>query len=94
MDLLKYYALWFGVMNLLDFVLMGIDKQLARRHKWRIAEKTLLCVAALGGSLGSFLGMYLFHHKTKHPQFYITLPILLVLHTALTGVLLYLGILK
>lgn len=94
MDLLQYYALYFGVMNLLDFFLMFLDKRLARKHRWRIPEKTLLCVAALGGSLGGLLGMYLFHHKTKHPQFYITLPVLAFLHVALTFFLLYAGILR
>ena len=94
MNLLQAYAIYFAVMNVLDFFLMFLDKRLARRHKWRIPEKTLLCVAALGGSLGGLLGMHLCHHKTKHPQFYITLPILVVLHVGLTFFLLYAGILR
>lgn len=82
------------VMNLLDFFLMWLDKRRAKKHKWRVAERTLLLVAALGGSLGGLLGMYAFHHKTKHPKFYITMPILLVLHLSLTAALAYLGLLK
>ena len=54
------------LMNLIAFVLMGLDKRRARRDKWRISEKTLFLPAVLGGSLGAILGMRLFHHKTKH----------------------------
>ncbi len=92
--MLKYYVPWMLVMNLLDFFLMWLDKRRAKKHKWRVAERTLLLVAALGGSLGGLLGMYAFHHKTKHPKFYITMPILLVLHLSLTAALAYLGLLK
>ncbi len=92
--MLQTYAVYFVSMNLLDFFLMFLDKRLARKHKWRIPEKTLLCIAALGGSVGGLLGMYLFHHKTKHPQFYITLPLLVLLHVGLTFLLLYAGILR
>lgn len=92
--MLKYYVPWMLVMNLLDFFLMWLDKRRAKKHRWRVAERTLLLVAALGGSLGGLLGMYAFHHKTKHPKFYITMPILLVLHLALTAALVYLGLLK
>ena len=92
--MLQTYAVYFVSMNLLDFFLMFLDKRLARKHKWRIPEKTLLCIAALGGSVGGLLGMYLFHHKTKHPQFYVTLPLLVLLHVGLTFLLLYAGILR
>lgn len=92
--MLKYYVPWMLVMNLLDFFLMWLDKRRAKKHRWRVAERTLLLVAALGGSLGGLLGMYAFHHKTKHPKFYITMPVLLVLHLALTVALAYLGLLK
>ena len=60
------------LMNAAGFLVMFIDKQKARRGRWRIPERTLLLLAALGGSVGSLLGMYLFHHKTKHQKF--TLP--------------------
>ena len=87
-------AVYLLAVNLAAFVLYGADKRRAKQGTWRIPEKTLLCVAALGGSLGGLLGMYLCHHKTKHPQFYITLPILVVLHVGLTFFLLYAGILR
>jgi uncharacterized membrane protein YsdA (DUF1294 family) len=61
-------------MNALGFVLMRSDKEKAIRNKWRIPEKTLLTVAALGGSIGCFCGMRIFHHKTRHPLFSVGLP--------------------
>ena len=53
------------LMNAAGFLVMFADKQKARRGHWRIPERTLLLIAALGGSLGSLLGMYLFHHKYR-----------------------------
>ena len=70
------------IINALAFVLMFLDKQFARHHQWRIPEATLLGAAFLGGSLGELLGMYLCRHKTKHPKFYITVPLLLVVQAA------------
>lgn len=71
------------LINALALALMLLDKYFARTHRRRIPERTLLLVAVLGGSLGALVGMYAFHHKTKHPKFYITLPILLGVHLLL-----------
>ena len=71
------------LMNLLAFVLYGIDKLKAKKGAWRIPEATLLLVAFLGGSVGAFLGMEIFRHKTKHAKFKILVPLFLILHIAL-----------
>lgn len=68
------------IINIIAFYLYGVDKRKARKGKWRIPENTLLGVALIGGSLGALLGMYLFHHKTKHWKFKILVPLFLVLH--------------
>ena len=65
------------IMNALGFVLMRSDKEKAIRNKWRIPEKTLLTVAGLGGSIGCFCGMLIFHHKTRHPLFSVGLPVMM-----------------
>lgn len=65
-------------MNLLAFLLMGLDKSKARRNQWRIPEKTLFLSAILGGSIGSILGMQVFRHKTKHASFRIGMPCILI----------------
>ena len=50
------------IMNLIGFAVMGIDKRRAVKRLWRIPESTLFIVALIGGSLGSIIGMYFFHH--------------------------------
>lgn len=80
---MKYLYLYLTIINAVGLVLMLVDKQKARRGAWRIPERTLMTVAAVGGSLGSFLGMQLFRHKTKHPKFYIGIPLFLVVHIVL-----------
>ncbi|WOO39159.1 DUF1294 domain-containing protein [Anaerocolumna sp. AGMB13020] len=66
--------------NLLSFLLMGLDKYKARKRLWRIKESTLFLTSVIGGSLGSLLGMFLFHHKTKHTKFLIGMPVILIVH--------------
>ena len=66
--------------NILVFILMGIDKKLAISKKQRISEFTLLVLSFLGGSIGTLIGMYLFHHKTKKVKFLILVPISLILN--------------
>jgi len=59
------------------------DKRRAIKNRWRISEAALLTAAALGGSVGCFLSMRLFRHKTKHPKFFIGVPCLIILHIAI-----------
>lgn len=76
--------------NVLAFLLMGIDKQRARRHLWRIPEKTLFLVVLLGGGIGGTLGMFFFRHKTKHWYFRLGFPAIAILeYAALVYFLLY-----
>ena len=81
--MIKVILVLLAAMNLLAFILYGVDKLKAKKGAWRIPEATLLLVAALGGSLGALLGMELFRHKTKHWQFKILVPLFLILHIAL-----------
>jgi uncharacterized membrane protein YsdA (DUF1294 family) len=78
-------------LNLLVFILYGIDKRKAKKGKWRIPEKVLL-IWSLFGPWGGFSGMKLFHHKTNKKKFTITVPVFMVLHVILIGVLIYLKI--
>ncbi len=90
MTVLKLYMWIIGIMSVLGFVLMGIDKQLAKGGMRRISEKTLLGTGALGGAAGAWLAMALFHHKTRHKVFSLGLPVLTVLHVAMFIVLVFL----
>ena len=65
----KGFLIYLIIMNLVGLAVMAMDKSKARHHAWRISEKTLFLVSILGGSAGTWAGMYLFHHKTKHWYF-------------------------
>ena len=71
------------LVNLIGFLLMGIDKRKAIKHAFRIPEATLFIIAIIGGSLGSIAGMYLFRHKTRHWYFVYGMPAILILQIAL-----------
>ncbi|MBP3478707.1 MAG: DUF1294 domain-containing protein [Oscillospiraceae bacterium] len=67
------------LINAAGFILMLADKWKAKKNKWRIPEKTLMTVAAIGGSLGVLLGIYTARHKTQHPKFTMGIPVILAL---------------
>ena len=73
----KGLLIYLIVMNLIGLAVMAMDKSKARHHAWRIPEKTLFLVSILGGSVGTWAGMYLFHHKTKHWYFVVGMPLIL-----------------
>ena len=80
MDALMAYLL---IINAIAFLFMLVDKRKAQKNAWRIPEATLLTLAILGGSFGAVLGMRIFRHKTRKPQFSLGLPVILVLHILL-----------
>lgn len=78
--LIYILLLYLLIMNIVAFLMYGIDKMLAKKHLWRISESCLIIVALAGGSPGAYIGMYFFHHKTKKPLFFIGLPVILFTH--------------
>lgn len=80
---MKYLLVYLLIINALGFLLMRWDKAKARKNRWRIPEATLMAVATLGGSVGSLLGMYALHHKTRKAKFYLGIPAILVVQIAL-----------
>lgn len=79
-----YYivVLYFIIINIIGFVIMGIDKRKAIKKRWRIRESTLFLIAFVGGSIGAILGMRIFHHKTKHWYFVYGIPLILLIQIA------------
>lgn len=71
------------IINIIAFLLFGIDKRKAVRHHYRIPEWVLMLSAFAGGCIGALAGMLLFHHKTKHAKFFIGVPLFLILHLVL-----------
>ena len=79
---MKYLLIYLLLINLTGFFAMFLDKQKAKKGKWRIPEKILFLFAFLGGSLGTTLGMHTFRHKTKHWYFKFGMPLILILQIA------------
>ncbi len=94
MDVISYIAVYLIVINLAGFICMALDKQKARRNKWRIPEATLFLFALFGGSCGCMLGMRVFHHKTQKPKFYIGIPIIFGVELVILLYFLFLAPLK
>ncbi len=82
---IKLLIIYLIIMNVIGLVVMGIDKYRAIRDKWRIPEKTLFVVSLLGGSIGTWFGMYAFRHKTKHWYFVLGMPAILIAQIALAA---------
>ena len=79
-----YFVIGYLVcINAAGLASMGMDKRKAIRHQWRIPEATLFLIALLGGSLGSIVGMQLFHHKTRHWYFVWGMPAIFFIELAL-----------
>ena len=81
------------VMTIVGLIIMKADKTKAEKNKWRIKEATLFLISAIGGSLGTWAGMYLFRHKTKHWYFVLGMPLIFILHALLMVFLFSKGIL-
>ena len=80
---MKYFLIYLLIINIIGFSAMFLDKQKAKRGKWRIPEKTLFLFALIGGSLGTTLGMHVFRHKTKHWYFKLGMPLILIIQLIL-----------
>ena len=92
MDVLLILLIYLLVINIIGFLLMGIDKYKAKKRAFRIPEATLFTIALIGGSLGSTLGMFIFHHKTRHWYFLYGMPAILILQLAIAFLLFQLPI--
>ena len=80
---------YLAVINIIAFFLYGIDKWKARHDKWRATEAALLWIALAGGCIGAFLGMKVWHHKTRHPKFRYGLPVILIFHLTIAIAVVY-----
>lgn len=82
---LKVLVIYLITVNLIAFFMYGADKAKAKKNKWRIAEKTLIGIAVIGGSVGAIAGMKVFRHKTKHWYFKYGLPAILLVQIAVSA---------
>lgn len=79
MNAITLIIIYLTAINLISFIVMGVDKYKARKRAWRIPESTLFVLAIIGGSIGSIAGMHLFHHKTRHWYFLYGMPAILII---------------
>ena len=80
---MKEILFYLAAINVVTFLVYGLDKWKAKQGAWRIKEATLLILAAVGGSIGALLGMQTFRHKTKHLQFTVGVPLILLVQIGL-----------
>ena len=80
---ITFLIIYFVIINIVGFAIMGIDKRKAIKRTFRIPEATLFIVALIGGSIGSILGMQIFRHKTRHWYFVFGMPAILIAQIAL-----------
>ena len=78
------------IINIITFLVYGIDKWKARKSLWRIREASLLMLAVLGGSIGAWLGIKVWHHKTQHKKFRYGIPAIIIFQIAVIGYFFYL----
>jgi uncharacterized membrane protein YsdA (DUF1294 family) len=83
LSLLHIALIYLAVINVVTFFMYGIDKWKAKKSKWRIREAALLGLAVLGGSIGAWLGMQVWHHKTQHKKFKYGVPAIIIVQLAL-----------
>ena len=88
---LKNILIYFLVMNIITFLLMGYDKHEAKVNQWRISEKALFLFCLFGGSIGGICGMYIFRHKTQKLYFKIGFPLILIIQI---GIIIYMNVVK
>ena len=85
----KGVVIYVIIMSIIGFIQMGLDKSRAKHSRYRIPERTLFLTAFAGGSFGSLIGMYAFRHKTRHLQFVIGIPVIVVFHIFLLYLVLF-----
>ncbi len=81
-DWILYFIIYLVVINIITFLVMGLDKWKAKRGSWRIQESALFTFVLFGGGIGGILGMIYFHHKTKKLKFQIGFPLITILEIA------------
>ena len=80
---LKILSFYLIFINLVAFIMMGYDKHNAKKGKWRVPESRIFLAAAIGGSIGVWLGMQQLHHKTLHLKFKYGIPAIFIVQILL-----------
>lgn len=79
----KYFMIYIAIINIIGFIEIFSDKEKSKKKHWRIPESRFFIIAAVLGGVGVFLGMYTFHHKTKHIKFTFGIPAIIIIQMGL-----------
>ena len=90
-NLTNILIIYLIAINVVTFFVYGIDKLKAKRSMWRVREAALLLLAALGGSIGAWMGMKVWHHKTMHKKFKYGIPLIIILQVAIAATVMFLS---
>lgn len=82
---MKYLFIYLIIINIVTFIVYAWDKRKAKKGVWRTPESTLLLLAAVGGSVGALLAMYMLRHKTNHKKFFLGVPAILIAQLAIAA---------
>ncbi|MBR5973204.1 MAG: DUF1294 domain-containing protein [Paludibacteraceae bacterium] len=82
---MKYLFIYLIIINIITFIVYAWDKRKAKKGAWRTPESTLLLLAAVGGSVGALLAMYMLRHKTNHKKFFLGVPAILITQLAIAA---------
>ena len=80
---IQLFIIYTLVINIIAILITGYDKLCAKKHSWRVKERTLMLVSVLGGSIGMYITMQLIRHKTRHFKFMIGIPLIMILQIIL-----------
>lgn len=83
----RFIFIYLLIVNVLTFILYGVDKYKAKHHHWRISERMLFAITMIGGAIGALLAMYIFRHKTKTPLFKWGVPLILLIQALIAFLL-------
>ena len=86
---MEYVVYYFIGINILSFLIFGVDKAKATKNKWRIPEKYLFMITFFGGSIGSLLAMRQFRHKTQKSDFLSVIYLIIIIQILIISFVTY-----
>lgn len=89
MSVFQAIGIYLAIINIIGFIIMGIDKRRAKKRSFRVPEATLFLIAAIGGTIGSIIGMYTFRHKTLKWYFVYGMPAILLVQVIIVICLIF-----